>query len=185
MKSFDNVVEILSIKEEQDKKLKEIILSGKNILISGHTGHGKTLLLRYILQSLPQEDKFAIVAEDDSKVLSELGHVEVIDQEELYNQLYQVLSEPTDTLVYDGVRGEVPAYLVETLKHNKFKRHISTIIASSIEDAQKRFVQGLSLVNTEMALGDLADALDNLSDALDHYVHIRKDREGKFFLEIK
>ena len=147
--NFTPTLEIFALRSDVHHLLIELMISKKNVLISGGTGSGKTTLMRSLLGLIPR-DEHLIVLEDTHEILNtHPGQTSFLADKEQKNKslkdycAYSLRMSP-DRLIVGEMRSTevVPFLLAMNTGH---KGLMSTIHASSAVDAIVRISMLFSL----------------------------------------
>ena len=169
------------LSEEQAVELRAAVRAGRNILISGGTGTGKTTLLNALAASIPVEDRVVLI-EETSEIRLDLPNVVRFEARRAVVPLGQEGATPAvtiadlvratlrhrpDRIVLGEVRGAEAADLLQAL-NTGHRGSLSTIHANTAEQAPVRLAHCVVAANVGLPLQAVKDAVCRVIDLVAH-----------------
>lgn len=170
--------------EEQACVLRAMVLDGRNILISGGTGTGKTTLLNALAATIPSEDRIVLI-EETSEIQLDLPNVVRFEARRAVPPFGQEATTPAvtiselvratlrhrpDRIILGEVRGAEAFDLLQAL-NTGHRGCLCTVHANSAEHAAMRLVH--CVLSTHVAL-PLEHTRAAVASAIDLVVHVER-----------
>ncbi|MGD9902806.1 MAG: CpaF family protein [Vicinamibacterales bacterium] len=167
--------------EEQARVLRAAVLDGRNILISGGTGTGKTTLLNALAATIPPEDRVVLI-EETSEIQIDLPNVVRFEARRAVAPLGQEATTPAvtiselvratlrhrpDRIILGEVRGAEAADLLQAL-NTGHRGSLCTIHANSAEHATMRLAHCVLASNMGLPLEHTREAVANAVQVVAH-----------------
>lgn len=167
--------------EEQAGVLRAAVLDGRNILISGGTGTGKTTLLNALAATIPPEDRVVLI-EDTSEIQIGLPNVVRFEARRAVAPLGQESSTPAvsisellratlrhrpDRIILGEVRGAEASDLLQAL-NTGHRGSLCTIHANTADQATVRLVHCVVAANLGLPLAAVESAVERVINAVVH-----------------
>jgi pilus assembly protein CpaF len=167
--------------------LREQIVEGKTILISGGTSSGKTTLLNALAEAIPAEERIVVI-EDTSElrirkpnVLSAECQMESFGGRVDFPMLLKgALRWRPDRIILGEVRGEEARTLLDSF-NTGHGGSLATIHANSPVKALRRFCE-LAMRSHQQSVRD--DIAAEIADSVDYVVQVRRTHEGRRVTDI-
>ena len=173
-----------TLTEEQARVLRAAVLDGRNILISGGTGTGKTTLLNALATTIPVQDRVVLI-EETSEIQLDLPNVVRFEARRAVMPLGQEATTPAvsitelvratlrhrpDRIILGEVRGAEAFDLLQAL-NTGHRGSLCTIHANSGEQALARLAHCILAANVGLPAQSTSDAIVH---AFDLVVHVRR-----------
>ncbi len=179
--------DLLANKDEAIELIAKGIQHGKNIVICGGTGSGKTTYMKSLLEFIPKEER--IISVEDTKELVFAHHENVVklyygqnEHQTPTNCLKSCLRMRPDRILLGEIRGAEAFELLNILQSGH-KGSISTLHAGNAEQAFKRLAT-MSAQNPQAGQTSHRDILMMFQDMIDIIVHINHDRQcDEFYIK--
>lgn len=176
-----DLVGLEMLSEEQAMALRAAVREGRNILISGGTGTGKTTLLNALAAAIPEEDR-VILIEETSEIRLDLPNVVRLEARRAVTPLGQESPTPAvtiadllratlrhrpDRIILGEVRGAEAADLLQALNTGHLGS-LSTIHANTAEQAPIRLAHCVVAANVGLPLLAAEEAVCRVVDLVVH-----------------
>ncbi len=183
--STDDLVKMGSLHKDVLRAARSILLSRRNVLVSGGTGSGKTTLLNALIELLPEDER--IVAIEDTLELRidranclrfEAGAVQSEAPVSIRDLVRHALRHRPDHIVVGEVRGGEAADLLQAL-NTGHGGSLTTIHANNARSALSR------LASCAMQAGDSLPwevTCRGVVDGIALVIHVTR-RDGRRFVE--
>lgn len=170
-----------TLTEEQARLLRAAVLDGRNILISGGTGTGKTTLLNALAATIPTEERVVLI-EETSEIQLDLPNVVRFEARRAVQPLGQEATTPAvtisdlvratlrhrpDRIILGEVRGTEAADLLQAL-NTGHRGSLSTIHANTADQAPTRLAHCVLAANPGLPLAAVEDAVCRVVDVVVH-----------------
>ncbi len=169
------------LSEDQASVLRDAVQQGRNILISGGTGTGKTTLLNALAATIPPQDRVVLI-EETSEIRLDLLNVVRFEARRAVAPLGQEVQTPAvtigelvratlrhrpDRIILGEVRGAEAFDLLQALNtgHNG---SLCTIHGNSAEQAVTRLAHCVLLANVGLPVQAIHAAIDSAFDLVAH-----------------
>lgn len=182
-----------SISEEIMTVLRNLVIAGYNILISGSTGSGKTTFLNCLSSFIPSDER--IITIEDSAELRIIGVGNLVRLEVRCNAMEGVkeisirdliktaLRMRPDRVIVGEVRGEEAIDMLQAFNVGQ-DGSLSTIHANSARDALSR-LETMVMLNTDIPLSALRRQIASGVDIIIHLSRLRdKSRRLMEIIEV-
>lgn len=181
---------------EQAEMLREAVQDGRNILISGGTGTGKTTLLNALAATIPPEDRIVLI-EETSEIRLDLPNVVRLEARRAVAPMGTEGTTPAvavgelvratlrhrpDRIILGEVRGAEAFDLLQAL-NTGHRGSLSTIHANSAEQALVRLTHCVLTANTGLPLAGIRSAIASAIGLVAH-VERRGDRRALAAVQI-
>jgi pilus assembly protein CpaF len=182
---IQDLIRIGTISENLARQFEDAVRSGKNILISGGTGTGKTTLLNILANFIPDAER-VLVIEDTAEIQIRTANLVRFEARRAQNDLPAVtirdllkatLRHRPDRILLGEIRGGEAFDLLQLL-NTGHSGTLSTVHANSAEQALSRFTT--CVLQSEMDLPYRA-IKSNIADSLNWLVQIER-RPGRRFV---
>lgn len=165
---------------EQAVALTDAVKNGKNMLIAGGTGTGKTTLLNVLADAIPDHERILMI-EDTAELHIRKPHVVSAEsqtdthrsQTTFDDLLRAVLRHRPDRIIVGEVRGPEARTLLDAM-NTGHRGMLATIHANGAEEALER----LSALAARADKATLSASLRDTRRCLDLVVHLCKDSRG-------
>ena len=178
--SLDELEHLDFATSEQKEFLKRCIRNKENLLISGGTSTGKTVLLRSLVEQISATERIVIV-EEEAEVLWPHPHAVLIEsgRGNLRSTLIECLRMRPSRLVVGEVRGEEAIEMLQAM-NTGHSGTMSTIHANSSREALLRLET--LLLSSQISMSTSA-ARKLISTSIQIVVHLSRDTKGKRSIE--
>jgi pilus assembly protein CpaF len=181
--------------EEQAAILRAVVRDGRNILISGGTGTGKTTLLNALAATIPPEDRIVLI-EETSEIQVDLPNVVRFEARRALAPLGQEATTPAvtiselvratlrhrpDRIILGEVRGAEAADLLQAL-NTGHRGSLSTIHANTASQAPIRLAHCVLAANTGLPPIAVEDAVRRVVHVV---VHLERQNGSRVVSGIK
>ncbi len=190
--TVDDLIERRMLTADQARQFADAVRQGRNLLISGGTGAGKTTLANVVAGFIPDTDRILIL-EDVAELNIRKRHV-ISAEAQLDTHKSQIgftdllkaaLRHRPDRIIVGEIRGPEARVFLDAL-NTGHRGSLSTIHANSAGDALRRFAQlamrglgGISLRDIEDECGRSIDLVAHVTnqDGWRHVTEIRTPAE--------
>jgi pilus assembly protein CpaF len=179
--TLDELIAVGMLTGEQARALREAVREGRNILISGGTGTGKTTMLNALAATIPAEDRIVLI-EETSEIQLDLPHVVRFEARRAVAPMGQEAETPAvtisnlvratlrhrpDRIILGEVRGAEAADLLQAL-NTGHRGSLCTIHANTAEQAPIRLAHCVLSAGTGLNLAAVDDAVRRVVDVVVH-----------------
>ena len=169
------------LSEDQAAVLRDAVRDGRNTLISGGTGTGKTTLLNALAATIPPEDRIVLI-EETSEIQLDLPNVVRFEARRAVSPLGQEATTPAvtiselvratlrhrpDRIILGEVRGVEAADLLQAL-NTGHRGSLSTIHANTADQAPIRLAHCAAAAQTGLPLTAVEAAVRRVVDLVVH-----------------
>ena len=169
------------LSEDQASVLRDAVQQGRNILISGGTGTGKTTLLNALAATIPSQDRVVLI-EETSEIRLDLPNVVRFEARRAVAPLGQEVQTPAvpigeivratlrhrpDRIILGEVRGAEAFDLLQAL-NTGHSGSLCTIHGNSAEQAVTRLAHCVLLANVGLPVQAIHAAIDSAFDLVAH-----------------
>lgn len=167
--------------EEQADVLRSAVLDGRNILISGGTGTGKTTLLNALASTIPPRERVVLI-EETSEIQLDLPNVVRFEARRAVAPIGQeaatlavtiselvraTLRHRPDRIILGEVRGSEAVDLLQAL-NTGHRGSLSTIHANTADQATVRLAHCAAAAQTGLSLTAVEEAVRRVIDVVVH-----------------
>ncbi|GGA80281.1 hypothetical protein GCM10011507_34410 [Edaphobacter acidisoli] len=172
--SLGDLIERGMVATSQGVTLSEAVHNGKNILISGGTGTGKTTLLNVLADAIPDHER-VLVIEDTAElhirkrhVVSAESQIDTHHSHVTFDDLLKaVLRHRPDRIIVGEVRGVEARTLLDAM-NTGHRGTLATIHANGPEEAIRRLAQLASRAGSRAALAMVEQEVRSCLDIIVH-----------------
>jgi pilus assembly protein CpaF len=180
---------------EQARILRAAVLDGRNILISGGTGTGKTTLLNALAAKIPPEDRVVLI-EETAEIRLDLANVVRFEARRAVTPLGQEAATPAvtigelvratlrhrpDRIILGEVRGAEAFDLLQAL-NTGHRGSLSTIHANSAAQAAERLAHCVLTSSAGLPLESIRPAI---AAAIDVVAHVDRRSGRRLLAEVR
>ncbi len=169
-------------------RLEDYVLSGKNLLITGGTGSGKTTTLNILGRYIPEDDRVLLI-EDTAEI--QLSHANLVRFEARHAQngvpgiairdlLKAALRHRPDRILLGEIRGGEAFDLLQLL-NTGHAGTLSTIHANSAKQGLARFTSCVLQSGVELPYRAIKS---NIADSLQVVIHIERRPGRRYISEV-
>ncbi len=177
---LEDLIRIGMLTDEQAVSLTDAVRSGKNMLISGGTGTGKTTLLNVLADAIPDDERILII-EDTAELHLRKPHLVTTEsqtdthrnQVTFEDLLRAVLRHRPDRIIVGEVRGMEARTLLDAM-NTGHRGTLATIHANGAHEAIER----LAILATRVDCMSVSITERDAHRSLDLIVHLSKDSRG-------
>jgi pilus assembly protein CpaF len=177
------------LSDGQASVLRDAVQHGRNILISGGTGTGKTTLLNALAATIPPEDRVVLIEETSElqvtlpnvvrfearRAVAPLGQEATTPAVTISDLVRATLRHRPDRIILGEVRGAEAADLLQAL-NTGHRGSLSTIHANTASQATSRLAHCVLAANTGLSLMAVEDAVRRVIDIV---VHLARRNGGR------
>lgn len=179
---------------EQARVLRAAVLDGRNILISGGTGTGKTTLLNALAAKIPPEDRVVLI-EETAEIRLDLANVVRFEARRVVTPLGQEAATPAvtigelvratlrhrpDRIILGEVRGAEAFDMLQAL-NTGHRGSLSTIHANSASQALGRLVHCAMEAGVGLPLPAVGEVV---GEAISVVAHLSRESGRRTLIEI-
>ena len=185
---IEDLIRIGTITQELGEILKAVVVSRKNILISGGTGTGKTTLLNILANFIPEYERILVI-EDTAEIQINTPNLVRFEARNAQTGLPAVtirdllkasLRHRPDRMLLGEIRGAEAFDLLQLL-NTGHSGTISTVHANSALQALNRFTSCVLQSNVELPYRAIKS---NIADSLNLLVHVERRPGQRFVSEV-
>lgn len=180
--------------EWQAEALRDAVRDGRNVLISGGTGTGKTTLLNALAATIPPEDRIVLI-EETAEIRLELPHVVRFESRRAVAALGQESPKPAvtiaellratlrhrpDRIILGEVRGGEAFDLLQALNTGHLGS-LSTIHANAAAQALIRLGHCVLMANVGLPHASIHEAI---ASAIHLVVHVSRQPQGRVVSDV-
>lgn len=167
--------------EEQARVLRAAVLDGRNILISGGTGTGKTTLLNALAATIPPGERVILIEEtceiqldlpnvvrfEARRTVAPLGQESTTPAVSISELVRATLRHRPDRIILGEVRGAEASDLLQAL-NTGHRGSLCTIHANTADQAPNRLAHCVLAANTGLTLAAVEDAVRRVVELVVH-----------------
>ena len=175
--TVDDLIERRMLTADQAQQLAEAVRQGRNLLISGGTGAGKTTLANVVAGFIPETDRILIL-EDVAELIIRKRHV-ISAEAQLNTHKSQIgfgdllkaaLRHRPDRIIVGEIRGLEARVFLDAL-NTGHRGSLSTIHANSAGDALRRLAQLAMRGSRGVPLRDIEEECGRSIDLVAHVMN--------------
>jgi pilus assembly protein CpaF len=185
---IDDLIRAGTLNESVAKRLKDYVLTRKNIVISGGTGTGKTTLLNILGKFIPHDDRILLI-EDTAEIQLTQPNLVRFEARQAQNGLSAVairdllkaaLRHRPDRILLGEIRGGEAFDLLQLL-NTGHSGTLSTIHANSAKQGLSRFTSCVLQSGVELPYKAIKS---NIADSLNVVIQIERRPGHRFISEV-
>lgn len=182
-----DLVRTKMLTDDQATTLVQAVSNGKNILIAGGTGTGKSTLLGILADAIPEQERILLI-EDTAElhirkphIVSSESQVDTHRSSVTFDDLLKaILRHRPDRIIVGEVRGSEARTLLDAM-NTGHRGTLATIHASGGEDALRRLA---TLVVRAGAGSTLPVAIDEVRHSIDIVVYVARHKAARFVQDL-
>jgi len=186
------------LSDDQARVLREAVGEGRNILISGGTGTGKTTLLNALAATIPPEDRVVLIEETSEirldlpnvvrfearRAVAPLGQEATIPAVTIAELVRATLRHRPDRIILGEVRGAEAFDLLQALNTGHLGS-LSTIHASAAAQSLTRLAHCVLTANIGLSHRLVREAVDGAIQLVAHITRVRGRRLVSEVLQVR